>query len=70
VPALDGNVYRVLSRYLGIDIPIGSARAKKTFFTAALELMDADDPGTSNQAWIELGALLCAPFRPSCPDCP
>ena len=70
VPALDGNVYRVLSRLLGINTPIDSTKGKKDFFNAAEQLIDAKDPGTSNQAFIELGALICTPKQPRCHECP
>ena len=70
IPALDGNVYRVLSRLLGIKSPIDSTKARKEFLNAAMQLIDPKDPGTSNQAFIELGALICTPTQPKCVECP
>ncbi|MBN1184402.1 MAG: A/G-specific adenine glycosylase [Bacteroidales bacterium] len=70
VPAIDGNVYRVLSRLFGLLIPIDTAKAKKAYREAALELIDNKKPGTSNQAFIELGAMICTPFNPKCNKCP
>ena len=67
---VDGNVFRVLSRYLGIAIPINSPRAKKQFNTAALELMSASKPHDFNQAIMEFGALQCKPQKPDCRSCP
>lgn len=69
-PAIDGNVYRVLSRYFGIDHPIDSAKAKKEFYQLASDIMDIKNPGRHNQAMIELGALICFPRNPDCQDCP
>lgn len=39
---VDGNVYRVLSRYLGIDTPIDSTEGKKLFAAVADELLDKE----------------------------
>ena len=67
---VDGNVYRVLSRYLEIDSPIDSTDGKKEFALAANELMDKNHPGEHNQAIMELGALVCSPKNPDCEVCP
>lgn len=69
-PAIDGNVYRVLSRYFGVNTPIQSAKAKKEFYEIANEILDAGNPGLHNQAVIELGALICRPRKPLCHECP
>lgn len=67
---VDGNVYRVLSRYLKIDTAIDSTKGKKEFKQAAGELLDANNPGDHNQALMELGALICTPRKPNCENCP
>ena len=67
---VDGNVYRVLSRWLGIDTPIDSTIGKKQFAEAASELLDRDRPSLYNQAIMEFGALQCTPSAPRCTDCP
>lgn len=67
---VDGNVYRVLSRYLGISTPIDSTSGKKEFAEAAQELLDEKNPGDHNQAVMELGALVCLPKNPDCTNCP
>ena len=67
---VDGNVYRVLSRWLGIDTPIDSTKGKKLFAEAASELMDTARPALYNQAIMEFGALQCIPASPDCPSCP
>ncbi len=69
-PAVDGNVYRVLSRYFNIDTPIDSTKGKKDFQTLAEELLDHNNPGLHNQALMEFGALQCVPKSPDCPNCP
>lgn len=67
---LDGNVYRVLSRYFGIPTPIDSPLAKKEFGALANELIDAKQPGIYNQAIMDFGATLCKPAQPLCTTCP
>lgn len=70
VPVVDGNVYRVLSRYFGIETDISSPRAKKEFTTLAFELIDKKQPAVFNQAIMEFGALQCVPKNPNCEICP
>ena len=70
VAVLDGNVYRVLSRYFGIHTPIDSSMAKKEFFNLANTLVPARQAGDYNQAVMELGALVCVPRNPICIECP
>ena len=67
---VDGNVYRVLSRWLGIDTPIDSAVGKKIFAEAAQELLDKSRPSLYNQAIMDFGALQCTPSSPDCFSCP
>ena len=67
---VDGNVYRVLSRWMGIDTPIDSTQGKKLFAQAARELMDRHRPALYNQAIMDFGALQCTPSSPDCLACP
>lgn len=67
---VDGNVYRVLSRYFDIDTPIDSTKGKKQFFELANELLYKDDPALFNQAIMEFGAMQCVPVSPNCGVCP
>ena len=67
---VDGNVYRVLSRFFGISTPIDSSEGAKEFKSLAQELLDTERPGTHNQAVMELGALVCKPKNPDCENCP
>jgi len=66
---VDGNVYRVLSRYFGIDTPIDSTEGKKLFASLATELLDTDQPDVYNQAIMDFGALQCTPLSPKCMFC-
>ncbi|MFY0713386.1 A/G-specific adenine glycosylase [Seonamhaeicola sp. NFXS20] len=67
---VDGNVYRVLSRYFGIETPINSTKGGKEFKSVAQELIDKKDPATFNQAIMEFGAVQCKPQNPDCSICP
>ena len=68
--AVDGNVYRVLARHYGIDVPINTTQGKHTFEALAQELLPKDDAGTFNQAMMDFGATWCTPRVPRCEDCP
>jgi A/G-specific adenine glycosylase len=70
VPVVDGNVFRVLSRYFDIETDILSSGAKKEFSALASELMSKENPALFNQAIMEFGALQCVPKNPNCGVCP
>ena len=67
---VDGNVYRVLARYFGIDEPINSPKGKKMFQAVADDILDKQHAGLHNQAMMEFGAMLCKPKNPACGMCP
>ncbi|OOG63810.1 A/G-specific adenine glycosylase [Flavobacterium sp. A45] len=69
VPVVDGNVFRVLSRYFELETDIAQASAKKEFAALAFELMPKDNPAQFNQAIMEFGALQCVPKNPNCEEC-
>lgn len=67
---VDGNVYRVISRLLGVKTPIDSASGKHEFAALADALLDRRHPGEHNQAIMDFGALVCTPQSPRCDECP
>ena len=67
---LDGNVMRVFSRLLALPADIGLPATKKELQRLADALLLKDKPGETNEAWMELGALVCTPRAPRCADCP
>ena len=69
VPAIDGNVYRILSRLFNISLDISSGKGKKAFQEIAESIMPENDPGIFNQALMEFGAIQCIPQNPSCVTC-
>lgn len=70
VAAVDGNVLRVLSRFLGIFEPIDRPSGRKPLENFANAWVDQEKPGMHNQAVMELGALTCTPKSPDCGNCP
>ncbi|WP_373072953.1 A/G-specific adenine glycosylase [Zeaxanthinibacter enoshimensis] len=69
-PVVDGNVYRVLSRYFGVTLPVNSTEGIKYFKTLAREVMDPERAAEYNQGLMEFGALQCTPRNPGCETCP
>ena len=67
---VDGNVYRVLSRYFGMETPINTTAGAKAFKALAQELIDRAKPALFNQAIMEFGARQCRPKNPDCSVCP
>jgi A/G-specific adenine glycosylase len=69
VPVVDGNVFRVLSRYFDVETDIASSGAKKEFAQLAAALIPKDKANIFNQAIMEFGALQCVPKSPNCGIC-
>lgn len=69
-PAIDGNVFRVLSRLFGITEDIAQAKSRKAFEQVAFDLIPENEPDTYNQAMMEFGAVQCKPKNPLCETCP
>ncbi len=66
---IDGNVFRVLSRFFGIDTATDSTAGKLLFTGLAQELLDKKQPGIYNQAIMDFGAIICKPKNPLCAEC-
>lgn len=69
VAVVDGNVYRLLSRYFGIETPIDTTEGKRLFKEKAIEVLDSKNPAIHNQAIMEFGAIVCTPKNPNCEEC-
>lgn len=67
---VDGNVFRVLARYKGIDTPIDSTAGKKLFDDLAFQMLDKKEPALYNQAIMDFGATVCKPMATLCSQCP
>ena len=69
VAVVDGNVFRVLSRYFNMDNDISDGKTKKEFQILAQELLPKNKAALFNQAIMEFGALQCVPKNPDCANC-
>lgn len=70
IAAVDGNAFRVLSRYFDIDLDIVHAKTRTYFEKLMTELIEGDRPGDFNQAVMDLGASVCTPKKYNCLACP
>jgi A/G-specific adenine glycosylase len=67
---LDGNVMRVLCRLEGVEEDPKQSSTKRRLRKMIDSLLPKGRAADFNQAMMELGALVCKPTRPDCPDCP
>ena len=70
VPAVDGNVVRVVSRLYAIGESLGEPGVRKRIEKLAARLVPVERPGDHNQAMMDLGATVCVPGSPDCEACP
>ena len=71
VPAVDGNVLRVISRYRADGRDMLNDKVRKSVEEDLKAVMPKDRPGDFNQALMELGAIVCIPNgAPKCGECP
>lgn len=71
VPAVDGNVYRIYTRLCADASDVAQGQTRKRIRMAVAELVPKKRPGAFNQAWMDLGAMLCIPNgEPLCAACP
>ena len=70
VPAVDGNVVRVVSRLYAIGESLGEPGIRKRIDSLAAKLVPVERPGDHNQAMMDLGATVCVPGTPDCEACP
>jgi A/G-specific adenine glycosylase len=66
---VDGNVFRVLARFFGINTATDTTEGKNKFTALANELLDKKLPGIYNQAIMDFGAVICKPAAPLCLIC-
>jgi A/G-specific adenine glycosylase len=70
VPAVDGNVRRVLARVFAIREDVSRSAVQRKLEALAADLLPAGQAGTFNEALMELGAIVCTPRAPRCGHCP
>jgi A/G-specific adenine glycosylase len=67
IAVVDGNVERVLARYLALDMPVSEAKEQ---IRAAVQAAVPGRAGDFAQALMDLGATICAPRAANCLLCP
>jgi len=74
VAILDGNVKRVLTRYLGFDGDLAQAAHERSLWEHATQLLPSGhvmrDMACYTQGMMDLGATLCSSKNPACMTCP
>ena len=70
LPAMDGNLTRVISRLYLVEEDISIPSVRRRLYQLGLGLMPGRRSGDMNQALMDLGATLCVPGTPDCPNCP
>ena len=69
-PIVEANTQRVLARWLAWGVDLAKPASRDRLWRAAERLVPAEGAGRFNQAFMELGALVCTPRTPSCLVCP
>lgn len=69
LPAVDGNVRRVISRLCALEEPVDTPSGGEAIERLLAPLIPKSNPGLFNQALMELGALICKPKNPACTAC-
>lgn len=69
-PVLDGNVFRLITRFFGIETPIDSKVGETEVYEILNNIIDRKNPALFNQAIMEFGSLQCKPNKPDCQNCP
>lgn len=70
LPILEGNTQRVFSRWISLRTPATERPANELLWQVAEQMLPRKEAGKFNQAAMELGALICTPKNPDCPNCP
>ncbi len=66
---VDGNVNRLVARYLGIDFPVNEKLGMQLIEDFVTKEIDKSEPANFNQAMMEMGAIVCKPSNPLCNQC-
>ncbi len=69
IAVVDGNVFRVLSRFFGVESDISDNKTRKEFQSLANSILPKGKASDFNQAIMEFGAIQCVPKSPNCSDC-
>lgn len=69
VPVIDGNVNRLVSRFIALESPINNKTGELEISRFVNDNIPDNVPGEFNQAMMEMGALICTPSSPKCNVC-
>ena len=69
-PALDANIRRVLARLFDVSVPARSPAGERILWELARKHLSKGHAADYNQAMMDLGATICLPAKPRCPECP
>lgn len=70
LPVVEANTLRLYSRLIGLSAPPSQAASQRLLWEFAESILPKHGSGRLNQAAMELGALICSPRNPDCPQCP
>jgi A/G-specific adenine glycosylase len=70
VPAVDGNVKRVLSRVFALKQPLNQGKTQRRIMDLAQRIVPEKNAGLFNQALMDIGSEICTPKKPDCKICP
>jgi len=70
VPVLDGNVFRILARFVNDSTPIDTGKGRKHYEAQVTSALGSARARKFNQAIMDFGALVCTPRKASCNQCP
>ncbi|MFM7180417.1 MAG: A/G-specific adenine glycosylase [Verrucomicrobiales bacterium] len=70
VPVIDGNVIRVVARWIGYRQPVDSANGAKAIHDATAAMVPNSGGRAFGSALMELGQVICLPRNPDCESCP
>ena len=68
IPAIDGNAFRVYSRFFGIENDISLSKTYSVFYNVAKQYLPTN-AGDFNQAIMDYGTMICTPKNPKCNEC-
>lgn len=70
MPAIDGNVYRVLGRYYAVDVSISKNKGASLYRDYVNKILPTKYAGDFTQSFMDLGSMVCLPKNPKCEICP
>lgn len=70
VPVIDGNVIRVIARWIGYRQPVDTSVGAKVIYDTTAAMVPKTGGRAFGSALMELGQVICLPRNPDCESCP